>query len=520
MESTDEMARGAGEPSAKRAKVDETEEEEDALVRRREEVIRLLEEASAKGKDNARAKKELSTLCARLREEIEGLKLRIAKLEAEEEEDALVRRREEVIRLLEEASAKGKDNARAKKELSTLCAKLEAKNEKSFGGCRLPPDLWSKILDENLHPNDLPALAMTCRSFRVMQKDFGWKMETNLKENRLLNLRKSGKVASHSLGWYRWVCDTFDILPGYEWGERFFEGEVEEGDLVNYAAFQGSVEILRWLIEEKGWELNVDTGEWAGWGGNVKVLENLGGRGYEFDENACYGAGKGGHWKALKFLRGLDPPCPWDVRTCLGAASGGHLDALKWLRSQDPPCPWNERTCSRAAGRGHLEVLQWARDQDPPCPWNETTCYEAAKGGHLEVLKWARSQDPPCPWNEWTCSWAAEEGRLEVLKWLRSQDPPCPWNERTCREAAREGHLDILKWARDQDPPCPWGERTCAHAAGYGHLEVLMWARGQDPPCPWSRRKCRGEAWEYGHEHIVEWIDQQEDESDVSDSDR
>ena len=66
MESTDEMARGAGEPTAKRAKVDEAEEEEDALVRRREEVIRLLEEASATGKGNACAKKELLTLCARL----------------------------------------------------------------------------------------------------------------------------------------------------------------------------------------------------------------------------------------------------------------------------------------------------------------------------------------------------------------------------------------------------------------------------------------------------------------------
>ena len=49
VESTDEMASGAGEPSTKRAKVDEAKEEEDPLVRRKEEVVRLLEEASAKG---------------------------------------------------------------------------------------------------------------------------------------------------------------------------------------------------------------------------------------------------------------------------------------------------------------------------------------------------------------------------------------------------------------------------------------------------------------------------------------
>ena len=41
----DEMARRAGEPSAKRQKVDEADEEEDPLVRRKEEVVVALKEA-------------------------------------------------------------------------------------------------------------------------------------------------------------------------------------------------------------------------------------------------------------------------------------------------------------------------------------------------------------------------------------------------------------------------------------------------------------------------------------------
>ena len=84
--------------------------------------------------------------------------------EADEEEDPLVRRKEEVVRLLEEARAKGKGTARAKEELLTLCADFEAKNEKLLG--RLLPELWLKILDENVQQNDLFALAMTCRFFR------------------------------------------------------------------------------------------------------------------------------------------------------------------------------------------------------------------------------------------------------------------------------------------------------------------------------------------------------------------
>ncbi|WZN64896.1 putative ankyrin repeat protein [Chloropicon roscoffensis] len=455
------MTRGAGEPSTKRAKVDEADEEEDPLMRRKEELVRLLERAR-----------------------------------------------------------KGKDNARAKKELVTLCARLEAKNEKLLG--RLLPELWQKIVHEYLHPNDLLALAMTCRFFREKQKDLGGKLETDVDRYRLLDLRKSGKVASHSLGWFQWVCDTMGTLPGYQgrFRDNIVGGVVWEGNLVNYAAFQGSVEILRWLIEEKGCELNEDTGWYAGSSGSVEVLEYVKLRGYEFTKAACDGAAMGGCLEALKFLRGLNPPCPWDEETCEVAARGGHLEVLKWARSQDPPCPWNDWTCAYAAHGGHLEVLKVLRSLNPPCPWNWRTCAWATKEGHFEVLKWLRDQDPPCPWDEVTCALAAGGGHLDFFKWLRSQDPPCPWNWRTCFDAAEKGHLDVLKWARSQDPPCPWYAGTCAYAAEEGQLEVLNWLRDQDPPCPWSRRECRKKASLSDHQHIVNWIDQREDESDVSDTDR
>ncbi|WZN65593.1 hypothetical protein HKI87_12g71530 [Chloropicon roscoffensis] len=251
--------------------------------------------------------------------------------EAKEEEDPLVRRKEEVVRLLGRAR-KGKGNARAKKELLTLCADFEAKNEKLLG--RLPAELWQKILDENVQQNDLVALAMTCRFFREKQKDLGKKIETNLKGNHLYDLQKSGKVTSHSLGWFRWVCDTFEILQGFEYLPK--GGAVYEGVLLNYAAFQGSVEILRWLIEEKGWELNEETGFWAGMGGSVEILEHLRGKGYEFDEGACS-----------------------------GAASEGHLEALKWLRAQNPPCPWSRSECRNIAFQfGHRHVIDWIDQQE------------------------------------------------------------------------------------------------------------------------------------------------------------
>ena len=278
--------------------------------------------------------------------------------EAKEEEDPLVRRKEEVVRLLGRARAKGKVDARAKKELLTLCDDFEAKNEKLLG--RLPAELWQKILDEIVQQKDLVALAMTCRFFREKQKDLGKKVETNLNPWGLRELRKSGKVASYTLGWFQWVCDTFEILPGFEWPWERVKGTVYEGDLLNYAAFQGSVEIWRWMMEEKGCKLNKYTGMWAGQGGSVEVLEHMRKRGYKFATAACEGAAIGGHLEALKFLRGLDPPCPWNEETCLYAAQGGHLDVLKWLRSQDPPCPWRRRKCRRRASKcGQQHIVKW-----------------------------------------------------------------------------------------------------------------------------------------------------------------
>ena len=427
----DEMARRAAESSAKRAK----KEKEDPLVRRREELI--LEVANARVAMKAQGNKAV-------REATESLM----------------------------------------QDLRAVCAKLEAKNEKLFR--RLPPELWEKIVDEHLDQNDELAFAMTCRFFREKQEDLGWMLETNLNLDRRLDERKSGQKLSHSLDWFRWVCDTFEILPGFKRPYERVKGAVYEADLVNYAALQGSVEILRWLVEEKGCELNKKIDDWAGLGGSVEVLGYLVDRGYNFSSETCRGAAMGGCLEALKFLRGLDPPCPWDERTCAWAAKEGQLEVLKWLRAQNPPCPWDDMTCAAAARTGNLDVLKWTRDQDPPCHWDEGTCAAAAY-----------------------------EGRLESLKFLRAQDPPCPWDERTCHWAARGGNLDVLKWARDQEPPCPWYGGTCTYAAKEGQLEVLKWLRAQKPPCRWRRGNCRKAASKSCHQHIVQWIDQQEDESDV-----
>ena len=156
----------------------------------------------------------------------------------------------------------------------TLCADFEAKNDKLLR-CL---ELWQKILDENLperpvRPRD------DLQVLREKQKDLGKKVETRLDYGRLLELRKSGRMPSHN-----WVGFSGSATPsrsaGHEsrWSVNRVQGAMYD-DLVNYALFLGSVRILRWLMEEKGCELNKDTSKWARLGGSGEVLEYLEGRG-------------------------------------------------------------------------------------------------------------------------------------------------------------------------------------------------------------------------------------------------
>ncbi|WZN58863.1 putative ankyrin repeat protein [Chloropicon roscoffensis] len=505
------MAGGAGSSSsAKRAKVDKAKEEEDPLVRRREELVlmdaNMRANAIAKGKEleeglvreakeiAERLFREADEVAKRLKSPCEKSKRYGLRRKAKKEGERLVREAKEKGAIFESNRILRKMRQSFGQELRSVCAALEAKNEKLLR--RLPSDLWKIInenLHKNLHQNDLLALAMTCRFFRDTTKGLSRKLETNLNPNRLLELQKSGKMASHSLSWFRWVCDTLEILPGRRPPKyRRVEGAVYEGNLVNYAAFQGSVEILRWLIKEKGWKLNRDTGWWAATGGSVKVLEYLRKKGYKFittlhGERSCLHincAARGGHLEAVEYFRRQDPDSPADECICDWAAREGRLEVLKCARAQDPPCPWTESICSWAASRGHLEILKFARGQDPPCPWDVRTCIYAAREGHLEVLKWARGQDPPCPWEDDICTSAAERGRLDVLMWLRDQDPPCPWDTDTTLGAAAGGHLEVLQWLLEQDPPCPWDRDRCSYAAEDFYAgDLFYWARFELHDC-------------------------------------
>jgi len=242
------------------------------------------------------------------------------------------------------------------------------------------------------------------------------KLVTNLGDDKLVS-----KAPCFSLDWFKWVYGSFDRREGaapYRGNKP--RQDLYDYDLIRVAAFQGSIETMKWLwsqgIPLDTFSFTADRG--AAMGAQIEALKWLRSEGYEFDEG-----------------------------TCEGAASGGQLETLMWLRNQDPPCPWGEKVCYCATHKGHLEVLQWLKREG--CPWPDEAVQTTAYFGHIEILEWLRSEGET--FDERACKGAAQGGKLETLKWLRNLDPPCPWVKSVCSSmAANSGHLLTERWIDEQ----------------------------------------------------------------------
>ena len=103
------------------------------------------------------------------------------------------------------------------------------------------------------------------------------------------------------------------------------------------AAEHGHEELVRWLIQEQGFAMDVDVMALAARSGNLELVRWLRGEG-----------------------------CPWDWMTCDGAVFNGHLEVLRWARENG--CPWTAETRDRAAAElGYTDdlgnLIEWSDDE-------------------------------------------------------------------------------------------------------------------------------------------------------------
>ena len=92
-------------------------------------------------------------------------------------------------------------------------------------------------------------------------------------------------------------------------------------------------------------------------------------------------AARYGHAELVKWLCG-EGGFAMDEYVMAMAAYGGNLRVVQWLRGKG--CPWDFYTCYWAVHKGHVEVLRWARENG--CPWDTSTRNQAAQLGYTDNL--------------------------------------------------------------------------------------------------------------------------------------
>ena len=93
----------------------------------------------------------------------------------------------------------------------------------------------------------------------------------------------------------------------------------------------------------------------------------------EAAEHVCNYAAWRGSVRLLKWTR--ENNLVWSTDTCSSAAIKGHLPVLQYLHENG--CPWDSNTCSYAVLNGHWDCLQYAVDNK--CPGSEKYAKEYAE---------------------------------------------------------------------------------------------------------------------------------------------
>ena len=202
-----------------------------------------------------------------LRQEVEGLKLRIAKFEAEsqtpQEEDKEV---------------------------------------------KLPTEVWA-IIAGKLDQNDVCSFALVSKQLREAQVLAGRKLVTKLKRTRYF---LHFPATSFNLSYF-----TEDWCA--YWSRKFYMHETDP-ELIKrvlyVAARQGYLQVFEkyWSQgpQEKLSQLwDEETCGWAALHGHLEVLQWLRAKGCPWWEVTSKQAALGGHLEVLQWMRAQDPPCPW-----------------------------------------------------------------------------------------------------------------------------------------------------------------------------------------------------------------
>ena len=223
-------------------------------------------------------RQEIERLRARSREEIEGLQLIIAKLEAG--------------------------------------CQTPQEEEKEV---RLPTEVWA-IIAGKIDENDVCSFALVSKQLREAQVRAGRKLVT--------------RPLSHK---NRSVCTVTYFTEDWcaYWSRKFSVHHTDHKTVkrvLYVAARHGYLEVFEKYWSQgrnPHWPRDQNTCGWAAFGGHLELVKWLRAKGCPWGTWTSKLAARGGHLEVLQWMRAQDPPCPWNWQVCYHAASAGHLEVLR-----------------------------------------------------------------------------------------------------------------------------------------------------------------------------------------------
>ena len=168
------------------------------------------------------------------------------------------------------------------------------------------------------------------------------------------------------------------------------------------------LELLKWAREEKKCDWGVGTIRTAASQGNLEMVKYCVANECPIDEDACAFAAFNGHLEVLKYLR-EEVKAPWDSDTAIWAAGKGQLRILEYLveRKYDK---YNTYACEDAAKKGHFDCLKYLHET-AKAPWNFRAVRVARENKHFECVQYLLDNNCPLP-----PGWRYEDGELHVPK--------------------------------------------------------------------------------------------------------
>jgi hypothetical protein len=274
----------------------------------------------------------------------------------------------------------------ARKELEKVTLELERKPTMPWrlfretallggGECR---DIVEKHILPRLNSNDVKFLYEVNSETRKLIK-------RSSRKGELIKKFKVSEMSSISTLEVAWEHrENKSLWPSW-WDEICFCWQV---------AYTNKLELLKWAREEKKCEWDQDTMNVAVEQGNLEMVKYCVANECPVNERACASAAFNGHLEVLKYLR-EEVKAPWDLYTASYAARNGHLHILEYLVERKYN-KYDERACQFAASFGHLDCLKYLHET-AKAPWDSQAVYFAHEKNHPECVQYLLDNNCPLP---------------------------------------------------------------------------------------------------------------------------